>query len=79
MRSAKLTLAGFIESNWVKGGRPRLSWDDLLKRAIVADIQLEKLGLNPAKKFRILRLARDSSGWSGNSSHLQTHYSGSFI
>ena len=62
MQSAKFSLAGLIERNWIEGGRPRLSWDDLLKRAIAADLQLEKLGMNPAKKFRILRLAHNSPG-----------------
>jgi hypothetical protein len=38
-----------------------LSWNDLLKRATIADTELEKLGLNPAKKFRVRRLTRDSS------------------
>ena len=62
MESGKLSLAGLIERNWIESGQPRLTWDDLLKSAIAADIQLEKLGLNPAKKFRVLRLAHDSAG-----------------
>ena len=62
MKSPKLSLAGLIESNWIKSGRPRLTWDDLLNSAVAADTELQKVGVNPAKKFRRLRLAQNSSG-----------------
>ena len=55
MQSRKISLTGFIEEKWLADGGPELTWADLLKRTIDADIQLAKLGFNPAPKFRQLR------------------------
>jgi hypothetical protein len=55
----KASLTGFIMEQWQKDGKPSLSPDQLLRRTIAADEELEKMGLNPAPAFRRHRSQSD--------------------
>lgn len=55
----RISLVGLIEQKWIEDGRPRLNWDDLLKRTMAADNELERKSYNPALRFREFR--RDSN------------------
>jgi hypothetical protein len=48
----RTSLVGLIRQKWIKDGQPSLDWDDLRRRTIEADEELERIGLNPAEVFR---------------------------
>jgi hypothetical protein len=62
LQTRSTSLTGRISTKWLADGRPRWSWDDLLKKAVQSDIELEQIGCNPAPKFRQLRESSDETG-----------------
>ena len=53
MGQRKISLVSLIEDRWIRDGSPALSWEDLMKRTLAADEELEKHGHTP------LRLSED--------------------
>jgi len=45
-------LVGLIEQKWIRDGSPGLEWNQLLRRTIEADKELERAGINRPGGFR---------------------------
>ena len=48
----RISLVGLIEQKWIRDGSPGLEWNQLLRRTIEADKELERAGINRPGGFR---------------------------
>jgi len=48
----QISLVGLIEQKWIRDGSPSLDWNQLLRRTIEADKELERAGINRPGGFR---------------------------
>ena len=59
------SIRGLVVGRWDEAGRPAWSRAHTIEVAIAVDSELEERGLNPAERFRELRLAGDRFGMRG--------------
>src|SRR5439155_26602032 len=59
------SIRGLVVVRWDEAGRPAWSRAQTIDVAIAVDCELEERGLNPARRFRGLRLADDRFGMRG--------------
>ncbi len=57
-----ISLVGLIEQKWIRDGSPSLDWNQLLRRTIEADKELERVRANPAGVFRKHRKVNNLAG-----------------